>query len=448
MSGLRRVRTHAFGPHLEIERYQLDNGLTLLFCQDRSAPVVCYQTWYAVGSRHERDGKSGLAHLLEHLMFNETEHLPRGEFDRRVEGAGAESNAATYLDWTYYLVHAPSDALPLVVELESERMRHLVLREDVVSTEREVVKNERLQCVDDDVDGIVGEALFREAFVAHGYGRPTIGWMTDIEGLGPDDCRDFYDTYYAPNNATLVVVGDVERESLLSLVEQRYASIPSQALPVEDVRPEPPQQNERRLELALPTPTPKLALGYKCPAMGDVDHAPLVLLTDLLFSGRSSRAYRRLVHGAELASEVGGQVGHFRDPSLLDIGATLREGVSVERFLAALEELFDEVKRDAPSEAELERAKARNELSTLQSMLSSSGKAEQIGFSEVVLGDPAALWTRLDAFARVTRSDLLRVARRYLVGEARTLIVAMPDGSDGADDELDDGDDDQEEAAE
>ncbi|MBM4376250.1 MAG: insulinase family protein, partial [Deltaproteobacteria bacterium] len=320
----------------------------------------------------------------------------------------------------------------------------------VVATEREVVKNERLQCVDDDVDGTVSEALFRAAFESHGYGRPTIGWMEDIERLGADDCRGFYETYYAPNNATVVVVGDVEREALLSLVAARYGAIPAQQMPVEDVRPEPPQREERRVELAAPTPTPKLAVGYRCPAMGDVDHAPLVLLVDVLFSGRSSRAYRRLVHGAELASELGGQVGHFRDPALFEVSATLREGVEVERFLAELEALFEEVRREPPTEAELERVKARNELSTFQGMQSSSGKAEQIGFSELVLGDPAALWTRLDAFARVTRSDLLRAARRYLAPELRTVVVASPNGDDEfEDDEVEDDEveDDRDRAA-
>ncbi|MBM4359909.1 MAG: insulinase family protein [Deltaproteobacteria bacterium] len=440
MMAARLERTHPFGPRLSIERYRFDNGLTLLYCEDRSAPVFSYQTWFAVGSRHERDGKSGLAHLLEHLMFNETVNLPHGEFDRRVERVGAESNAATYLDWTFYMVNAPAEAIDLVVELESERMQHLVLKDEVVAAEREVVKNERLQCVEDDVDGAVGEALFRAAFDAHGYGRPTIGWMEDIEQLTSDDCRRFYSTYYAPNNATIVVVGDVERERLLTLVGERYGSIPASELPVEDQVPEPPQTAGKLLEMTQPTPTPKVAIAFKCPAMGDVDHAPLVLLGDILWSGRSSRAYRRLVHELELASEFGGQVGHFRDPSIIEVSITLREGVEVERVLEELEAILTELRRAPPSDAELARAKARTELSTFQGMQSSSGKAEQIGFCEVVLGDPAGLWSRLDACDRVTRSDLLRVARKYFVESVRTLLVVTPGGEDDGEDDEDDED--------
>lgn len=420
------VRTHPFGPHLAIERYQLSNGLTLLFCPDHTAPVFSFQTWYAVGSRHEREGKTGIAHLLEHLMFNESKNVPHGEFDRRLEGAGAESNAATFLDWTFYMINAPTEALGLVMGLESERMQHLVLRDELVASEREVVKNERLQCVDDDVDGAVGERLFREAFRSHGYGAPTIGWMADIEGLSPADCRTFYSTYYAPNNATIVLVGDVQRAALLDLFQSCYGEIAPSLLPVEDVRPEPPQVAERRVTMEQPTPTLKLAIGYKSPAMGDVDHLPLVLLCDVLFSGLSSRGYRRLVHELELASEFGGQAGHFRDPSLVDISITAREGIPAERILTVLDELLAELRREPPTQEELDRVRARVELSTIQGMQSSSGKAEQIGFCELVLGDPAALWTRLEAFSRVTRSDLLRVARRYLVSEGRTVLVVEP----------------------
>ena len=422
------VRTHAFGPHLSIERYRFDNGLTLLFCPDHTAPVFSFQTWFSVGSRHEYEGKTGLAHLLEHLMFNETKNVPHGEFDRRVEGAGAESNAATFLDWTFYMINAPADALELVVGLESDRMQHLVLRDELVASEREVVKNERLQCVDDDVDGAVGERLFREAFSTHGYGRPTIGWMADIEGLTAADCREFYSTYYAPNNATIAVVGDVQREVLLSLIERCYGAIAASELPIEDVHPEPLQVTVRHASMEQPTPTLKLAIGYNSPAMGDVDHPALVLLCDVVFSGRSSRGYRRLVHELEFASEFGGQAGHFRDPSLVDISITAHEGIAAERILAELDELFAELRREPPTQEELERVKARVELSTIQGMQSSSGKAEQIGFCELVLGDPAALWTRLDAFARVTRSDLLRVARRYFVPEGRTVLIVEPGG--------------------
>jgi zinc protease len=284
----------------------------------------------------------------------------------------------------------------------------------------------------------VSERLFKEAFTVHGYGRPTIGWMEDIERLGPEDCQQFYSTYYAPNNATIVVVGDVDREKLIRLVADKYGAISASELPVEDCHPEPPQTAERRVAMIEETPTPKLAIGYKCPAMGDYDHAPLVMLSEILFGGRSSRGYRRLVHDLELASEAGASVGNFRDPSLFEVMLTAREEVPPERLLAELDCVLDEAALVPPRDDEIARARARLELGTLQGMQTMSGKAEQMGFCEIVLGDPAAPWSRLDAYGRVTRSDLLRVARRYLRPEGRTVVIVEPDAASPPDSESDD----------
>jgi len=202
--------TISFGPAMRVERFVLGNGLRVLVLEDHAAPVVCMQTWFAVGSRHEREGKTGIAHLFEHLMFGETETSAHGAFDRTLEEAGAETNAATFLDWTYYHTNFPAEALELTMRLEADRMSRLVLREPQVTSEKEVVANERRQRVDDDVDGAISEILYKEAFREHGYKHPTIGWMDDILNFTTDDCTSFYRTYYAPNNAAMVVVGDVD----------------------------------------------------------------------------------------------------------------------------------------------------------------------------------------------------------------------------------------------
>jgi zinc protease len=423
---MQHIDTHAFGPSMEVERHRLDNGLEVLVLSDTTAPVISYQTWFAVGSRHERTGKTGIAHLFEHLMFNETSNMPLGAFDKRLEKAGADSNAATFLDWTYYLENLPKEALELVVGIESDRMRNLVLREKQVESEREVVMNERRQTVDDDVDGTVTEMLYMQAFTKHGYATPTIGFMKDIEGLTTADCEQFYATYYAPNNATLVVVGDVEPAALLKLVDEAYGQIPAAEIPVEQARPEPPQTSERRSTTTQPTDSARLLVGYKSPAMGDVDHAPLVLLNEILFGGRSSRANRALVQVQELCTDAGGSVGNFRDPSLWDMYFTARTGQVPAKVLEALDVVLATVVDEPVAPEELERACARIELGTLQGLETVGGKAEQIGFSEVVLRDPCAAFRRLSANRRVDRSDLLRVARRYLRAEARTLIEVFP----------------------
>jgi zinc protease len=429
----------AWGPALVVERFRLGNGLRILVLEDHAAPVVCLQTWFGVGSRHEKLGKTGIAHLFEHLMFGETEEQAHGAFDRLLEEAGAETNAATFLDWTYYHTNLPREALELSVRLEAQRMARLVLRDPQVASEKEVVANERRQRVDDDVDGAVSELLYKEAFREHGYGWPTIGWMADIEGFTPEDCVAFYRTYYAPNNATMVLVGDVELQEALSLLQRHYGVMEPSTMPVEDVRPEPPQTAERRAAVSKPTPTEKVAIGYRAPAFGDYDHAALTLLNEILFGGRSSRIYRALVKEQEIATDVRGWVGAFRDPALYDIFLTARGEHTAAELVAALDVELAKVREEPPTLAELDKVKARTELSALQGLETAAGKAEQLGFYETVLGDPSALFQRLAAYRRVDRSDLLRVARRYLVESARTLIEVHPDGDAGEDEAEEDG---------
>ncbi|MBK6516684.1 MAG: insulinase family protein [Polyangiaceae bacterium] len=426
-----------FGQGMTVHRFALSNGLRVLVEIDPAAPVLCLQTWMRVGSRFEKAGKTGISHLFEHLMFGETEKSAHGAFDRLLEEAGGETNAATSLDWTYYHQNLPKTALALGLRLEAERLAHLVLREPQVASEKEVVANERRQRVEDDVDGAVSELLYREAFREHAYGIPTIGLMKDILSFTPEDCTEFYRTYYAPNNATLVLVGDVDLEETLGLVADHMGALEPSEVPLEDVHPEPPQLEERRLVVDKPSPTHRVAIGYKCPALGDFDHAPLVVLNEILFGGRSSRLHRRFVKELELATEVRGWVGTGRDPSLYDISLTAREDVTNERLLEVFDEEIAKIMASSVDEAELDRAKARLELGTLQSLESVSGRAETIGFYDTVLGEPGALFTKLEAYRRVTRADVLRVARRVLSSTGRTMVLVRPSGDE--DEAVDEG---------
>jgi zinc protease len=423
---LERAGVHRFGAGMEIERYRLANGLTVLLLVDPSAPVISYQTWFAVGSRHERPGTTGIAHLFEHLMFNETESYPLGEFDRRLEEAGAESNAATYLDWTYYLINAPKEALPLAIELEAERMHRLVVRKPQVESEREVVANERRQTVDDDVDGAVSELLYETAFLAHSYRHPTIGTMADILGFTTKDCRTFYTRYYAPNNAVLVVVGDVDRQLLADGLAAHYAPIRPAKLPQETTPVEPPQERERWVTTDKPTETARLLVGYKSPPMSDHDHLVLTILSEILFGGRGSRGYRLLCSDLELCSDASAAVGNFRDPSLWEMHLSARPGVTPRAVCDGLDRLLASVVEDPVTRDELDRACARLELATLQGLESASGKGEHIGFSEVVLGDPTAAYARLEDYRGCSVNDVSRVAHGYLRREARTVVEVRP----------------------
>ena len=412
-------------PH--VHRFRLGNGLRLLMLVDRSAPVMSYFTWFRVGSRHEKPGKTGLAHLFEHLMFNESEGVKAGEFDRKLEENGAESNAATWLDWTYYYESLPKDRFALAVKLESNRMAKLVLREPQLVSEKEVVANERRMRVDDDVEGIANEVLYKTAFTKHPYHWPTIGWMVDIENFNTDDCVAFYKTYYAPNNATIVIAGDVREQDVLERIRDGYGEIPSSTIPEEDTSPEPPQLDSREVVLKKPTASEKMFIGFHGPALGDADHAALSILNEVLFGGRASRMYRELVTTREVCTELRGWVSTFRDPGLYELSFTARPGTTNADVLARVDAELARVRDEVVTEEELTRAKARLELGLVQSLETASGKAEQIGFYDTVLGDPAAAFRRLEAYRRVTSGEMRTAARRYLTLTARTIIYVLPE---------------------
>jgi zinc protease len=416
----------AFGPSLQLEQYRLENGLQVLTLVDDSAPVVAYHTWFRAGSRLEKQGKTGIAHLLEHLMFNEFEGMKPGEFDRKLEEAGAETNAATWVDWTYYYENLPSDQLPLAIDLESKRMGKLVIHDEQVRSELEVVANERRYRVEDDVDGAVNEQLYASAFTTHGYRTPTIGWMPDIQGMTTQDAEQFYKTYYSPNNALLVVVGAFDEIATIRRIANAYGYLSREVIPVEDVRPEPPQTQERVAMLYKPTPTDKVSMGYHGPALGDRDHAPLALLADILFGGRASRVHQALVQQAEIATDIRGWVGSFKDPGLFEMNLVARPGRTCQELIDGLDRQLQQVCEQPVLEDELERAKARAELGLIRGLETCGGKAEQIAFFATVLDDPAGAFRRLQQIRGTDRTDVLRAARRYLSTSSRTLIAVHP----------------------
>ena len=399
----------------------------LLTLIDRAAPTVSYHTWFRVGSRDEQVGKTGLAHLFEHLMFNQTRNHTHGEFDRLMERAGAEANAATWTDWTYYYENAPRDALAQLVELEADRMANLVLRPPQVSSEKEVVANERKLRVEDDVEGKALELLYSAAFRRHPYRWPTIGRMDDIRRFTVRDCREFYRTHYSPGNATLIIVGDFDERRALKLVQEHYGSISgAKATPRGELPQEPAQRSERVLELPATTPTEKLLLGYRVPEFSHADTPALVLASELLFGGRSSRLHRSFCIDHELALSVRGSVSPFEDPGLFEIWVFVRRGKRRADALRLLDEELERLAADGPSAAELEKAASQLELSFLHSMETAGGKAEQIGFYETVLNDGTALFDRLDAYRAVTVHDVRRVVDKYLRPSRRTRVEIVP----------------------
>jgi zinc protease len=420
------LNEHPFGATLRVRMHRLDNGLKIILVRDPAAPVFTYHTWFSVGSRHEREGITGIAHLFEHLMFNQTESHPPGEFDRMMETVGGETNAATWVDWTYYRNNLPRVQLELAVTLEADRMAHLVLGDEQVESEREVVANERRYRVEDDVDGFLNEELYKLAFTSHPYHWPTIGWMRDIEAITIADCRAFYRTYYAPNNATLVIVGDVDEAEALALVEKHYGHIPPQPIPADLAPPEPEQTEERRAAWDKPVVADKLRIGYKAPAMGDPDYLVLEVLSEILFGGNSSRLHKLLVADTELASSVHAQPAPFRDPGLYEISISMQRGHRAAEAERLVYEQIAALQNKPLHDGELETARTRLITRFWRELRPHSGKAEALGHYQTTLGDYRKLFAVADELGRVSADDVARVARRHLVASRRTVLIAAP----------------------
>jgi zinc protease len=417
-------------------RYRLGNGLALIAAIDRRAPIVALQTWFRVGSRHERPGATGMAHLFEHLMFGQTESLPPGELDRLIERIGGETNAATWVDWTYYKMSLPARDLPLGVRLEAERMQHLVLEPAPVESERDVVTNERRERVEDDVDGWLDEQLMAHAFTVHPYRWPTIGWMEDIRALALPEIRACSRTWYAPNNATIVCVGDFEDSELRELIAQHYGHIAPAQLPAVAESVEPEQTRERVVRAPKPIATDRLLIGYKAPGQDDPDWAVLEIISTLLAGCPSARLHRKLVIDLEAASSVDAQLTPFRDPSLLRLSVTAARGHEAGEIIHAIDgELVAMIERP-PSAAEVEKAKALAETDFWSTLVDVDGKAEALGHYETALGDFRRLGIAAERLAAVTAEDVARVARAYLLPARRTIVIAEPEPDDG---EADDG---------
>ncbi len=315
------------GP-LQVHTFSFSNGLRLKVVPDATAPVVAYQTWFRVGSADEVKGKTGLAHLFEHLMFKATEGYTDGEYMARLEAMGADGlNAWTWLDQTVYLQAVPKERLEDVAGLESMRMHQLLVEEGPFRSELDVVMNERRLVVDNEPSGQLSERLFATAFEAHPYGVPTIGWMEDLEKMNVEDAQAFYRRFYAPDNATIVIVGDVHPEQAAQIVERHYGHL-KPATPDRTPRPvEPEQLQQKRLELTLPIAADRVLIGFKIPGYTDPDIPALLVLDAALTAGQTGRLQRALCD-AGFVADVSASVIPLRQPSLFEFSFTVRPGIS------------------------------------------------------------------------------------------------------------------------
>ena len=420
----------------------LTNGMKVIVWPDHDIPNVVLYNWAHVGSRNEHQGITGLSHFFEHMMFNGTSTRAPGEFDRLMEAAGGSNNAFTSQDVTVYQDWFPRTALDLIFDLESDRLRNLSFDPQVVESERNVVYAERRSSVDNDNGGSLSEQVQATAFIAHSYQIPVIGWPSDIESWTLDDLKTYFRTYYAPNNCTLVVVGDVQPAEIFALAERYLAPIPAQPAPPALHTVEPEQQGERRVTLVKPAQTPLLYLAYKSPGAADPSGPALDLLMDALVGGEYARLHRLLVEDTQVAISVDGSRQEGLDPGLTWLQVALPVGGDVGRVEQMITEELAKVARDGISAVEITRAKNVVTAGFVRGLATIDGKAGALGSFEVLQGDYHKLFAAPAAYAAVTAEDIRKVAGQVFDVNKRTVGVLMPqpggpheaEGSDEGDD--------------
>lgn len=412
---------------LDYQTSTLPNGLKVILVEEPKAPVATIQVWYRAGSRNEVTGKTGVAHLTEHMMFKGTPRYGKGQFSRIVAKNGGTENAFTSKDYTAYFENLSADRVPLALELESDRMANLLLDPKEFLLERDVVKEERRLRTDDDPQGLMVEYLFATAFLVHPYRTPTIGWMTDLDHLERNDVTAFYKRHYGPSNATLVIVGDIQPKKLLPKIAQTFGRYPK-GFPMPAFKiSEPQQKGERRVEVRKEAQLPFVMAGFHVPNFSSPDNYPLTVLSNILFSGKSSRLYRALVYETGLALDAGGDYPNLSaDPDLFYVYGVPQPAKDPAEMERAIYAEIDRLKSTPVSDRELQKAKNQIEAQFIMSQDSNFYRAMQIGTVESVGAGIGYLESYIDQINRVTPEDVSRVARTYLTEENRTVGILVP----------------------
>ncbi|RME04120.1 MAG: insulinase family protein [Deltaproteobacteria bacterium] len=412
---------------LDIERFQLDNGLTLLTLEEHALPVVSLYVFYRAGSRNERPGITGISHLFEHMMFNGSRKYPPHAFDQILEENGGASNGYTTEDFTAYLEDFPKGALDLILDMEADRMANLTITPENLEQERGIVKEERRLRTDNSVVGKMYEELNAAAYKAHPYRWPVVGWMADLDAITLADTEAYFRTYYAPNNAVLVLVGDFDTKAARERVVEKFGAIPAQAPPPPVVNAEEPQRGEKRIFFHKKAQLPAFMVGYHLPSGKDPDFPALELLGMILSHGESSRVYRKLIYETEIAVEASIEVRPQKDPGLLVGYVQLKPGRSVEEGEKALYDVIEEVRKGGVTERELAKAKNQVKAAFIRALKTNSGKAEMIGFFEMIYDDYREIFKTMARYDAVTLADIRRVAERWLTPLARTVLILVPE---------------------
>ncbi|MGA2810720.1 MAG: pitrilysin family protein [Candidatus Acidiferrum sp.] len=405
----------------------LKNGMKVLVQSDHSIPNVALYIFYRIGSRNEHPGTTGLSHFFEHMMFNGAKKYGPGDLDKVMEAHGGSNNAYTSRDVTVYQDWFPRSTMPLIFDIEGDRIENLSFDPAKIKSEREVVASERRLSVDNENGGVLDEQLWATAFIAHTYQWPVVGWMSDIEHWTMDDLKHHFAMGYSPSNATMVVVGDVSSEEVFKLCEQYIEPIPAHAPPPAVTTLEPEQLGERRLLVHKPSELPLLMIGYHVPQTNSPDFYALNILRTVLFQGESSRMYQRLVDHDQIALDVESESEPAFDPTLAIILAQPKQGIDPAVCEKAIYAELDRTKSALIAEEELEKAKNIRLMEFYQQMRTINGRANTIGTYEVFFGDYGKLFDAAKNYAAVTREDVERVAKAYFGANNRTVATLLPE---------------------
>jgi predicted Zn-dependent peptidase len=412
---------------VQFTQFTLANGLRVILSQDRSAPVVAINVTYDVGSRNERPGRTGFAHLFEHMMFKGSENVGSGEHFYQVFTNGGNMNGTTNADRTNYFETLPANQLELGLFLEADRMRSLAITQENLDNQRNAVQEERRQGMDNRPYGKASEAFQELLYDNFAYKHSTIGSMEDLNAATVEDVAQFFKTYYAPNNAVLSLVGDFDPSEARRLLEKYFGSIPRQPPPPPVDMTEPVQQHERRAVLtdSLARLT-QVRIAYKFGAGNEPDTYALNVLTDVLSGGQSSRLYRSLVQRKQLVANIGAGVDERRGPGALYITAFVLPGKQPADVEAAIYEEIDKLKNEPPQDWEMLKIKNGNRAGYFASIRSAQTRASLLSTYKVYYDDPNLINTRLARFNAVTKADVQRVAKTYLAPSRRTVMVVTP----------------------
>lgn len=404
----------------------LENGLKYIIVERHNLPIVSFYIFYKTGSRNEVPGIRGISHFLEHMMFNETKNLPPREFDRILEENGGDSNAYTSQDWTVYYEEFPPDAFNKVVEMEADRMQNLEFSESIVESERNVIMEERRFRTENLPYGIQEEALYSLAYLEHPYRFPVIGYMEDLANIKIKDLKDYYGSYYAPNNALIVVSGDIDRKKAIKIIKKNFENIPPRPIPQSLIPREKSNLGEKRGKIVHDVEVPSLMVSYLCAEANNPDAIPLDILQVIISGGRSSRLYRELVQDSLHAISVLAEFPWRIDPSLFTIHCILKEDERVESVERIVDSEIEKIKNGELKDEELEKAKNIIFTELIKGLQTNSGIAHMLGSYELLLGDWKKFENILMEYEKIDKDKVIETANKYFISDKKTVVSMVP----------------------